>query len=101
MANGQWPDVGYVAVHPTKYLGATPVIPFGTILYVDSCKSDKQNSDNVVYAPNDELTSLCVGDLGDTDFALHRTTYFLDLYFGRDISYARDWGVGKIAYHYN
>lgn len=101
MANGQWPSIGYVAVHPTTYLGATPVIPFGKILYVDSCQSDLQALDYVVYAPDGEYTSFCVGDLGDTDFDLNRTKYFLDLYFGTDTTYANNWGVGTIAYHYN
>ena len=48
----------------------------------------------MVYAPNDELTSLCVDDLGDLKFNRGLKTYFLDLFFGDYKDYADYNGPG-------
>lgn len=101
MANGEWPKIGYVAVHPSKKGGTKPIIPFGTILYIDSIRSQDGTADSIWYSPEDEVNMLCVGDMGDVNYNRGLSTHWIDLYYGDYSSQARDWGKGKISYHYN
>lgn len=98
MANGEWPEIGCVAVHPTTYNGSTPVIPFGTFLYVDSfTNTETGETTEFVPSPEGELTILKVSDLGDVKKNRGLSTYWVDLYWG---SYEVSFGKSKITYHY-
>lgn len=101
MANGEWPIIGYVAVHPTTSDGNTPVIPFGTYLYIDSIKSQNGTWQSSWNSPGGVLTFLRVGDIGDKVFDRGLSTYWVDLYYGDHSTDAVNWGKGAINYHYN
>lgn len=102
MANGQWPKIGDVAVHPTKTYGNIPIIKFGTELYIDSIRAEGKTPQIAWVSPIGVIVSvLTVGDIGDPAFNRGLSTYFVDLYFGYDTTAADNWGKGSISYHYN
>ena len=89
---GETPRVGMVAVHPTTKGGTTPVIPFGTFLYVDSFTNSKWGtSDGVVPSPEGELSIL-------KRYQHNLSKYWLDFYW--DTYNTADFGKSKITYNY-
>ena len=100
MANGEWPEIGNVAVHPTVKLGNTPVIPFGTYLYIDDINAQDKAPSDYFESPDGEISVLKVGDIGDKKFDRSLTTYWVDLFFGDYVTEAKQWGKGSINYNF-
>lgn len=100
-ANGKVPTINMVAVHATVKGGTVPVIPYGTILYIDSViqrTAPYEEWDNMVYTPDGEVESFKVEDLGDQGYT--HTRYWLDFYWGADVASANQFGTRTVNYHY-
>lgn len=101
MANGEWPKIGDVAVHPSVKGGSTPIIPYGTYLIIDLICSQDGLYDDYWHSPEGDIGALKVGDLGDVKYDRGFTKYWVDLYYGDYTTEANAWGLGKIYYHYD
>ncbi|MGE5371896.1 MAG: hypothetical protein ACM3QZ_07920 [Solirubrobacterales bacterium] len=98
-ASGKPYFIGGVAVHPKNPGGShlDPIIPFGTILYLDHPK--------YIEIQGRRLNAFTVIDTGDADWSLWpNSPYWIDLYFGTsgywENKSARDYGKHPVSYYW-
>lgn len=104
-ASGLVPKVGHVAVHPIISGSNTPILPFGTIIYILEVRDTQGNyiSDMIAH-PNagDEMYAFQVQDMGDKSRLY--STYWIDIYWGLTSpemeQSARDFGIKIVDYKY-
>lgn len=92
-------SIGSVAVHPRVPGGSQvePIIPFGTIIYLDNPKK--------ITIQGQEFNAFTVLDTGDANWALWPDSpYWVDLYFGTSNYWnnkaASEYGMKRIDYHW-
>ncbi|WP_313187900.1 hypothetical protein [Lacrimispora sp.] len=96
-ASGKPVAIGYVAVHASS--GTTPVIPFGTYIYIDQVITTKYGTTNSVKTANGQVSTWRVEDIGN---GTGLSTYWVDFFIGKgQTTLATDFGIGKVDYHYS
>lgn len=103
-SSGVWPEVGYCAVHPSVNGGSTPIIPYGTVLYIDkivNAYSPYEEWDELIHPDYGEVSTLQVQDIGDKWYSRGVSLYWVDIFWGDDEESADEYGIRYIDYHYN
>lgn len=85
-ASGVSYQLGQCAVHPLYSNKNSPVLPYGTIIYIDQSKISEENTygDAIPLPNNTWRASFVIQDLGDVDYAYHpNSNWWIDVYCGR------------------
>lgn len=95
-ASGETLEIGSCAVHYQNGNHLSPVIPFGTFIYIDSVTSGQGTGMDFILTSGGEVK---VWRVDDTGTGTGLSAYWLDFWLGNSVA-CQEFGLGKVTYHY-